>query len=67
MANGFIFAMDDHAHLSLAEATTEGFRLLGEVQVLEEGHESWGPMALAAGRLIVRDLTRMVCLDVKEK
>jgi outer membrane protein assembly factor BamB len=26
--------------------------------------ESWAPLALAGGRLIVRDLTRMVCVDV---
>ena len=31
------------------------------------GHDSWGAMALAAGRLIVRDLTRMECLDVNEE
>ena len=40
---------------------------LGKAQVIEGGVASWGPMALVAGRLIVRDLTRMVCLDVAEE
>jgi outer membrane protein assembly factor BamB len=29
--------------------------------------DSWAPLALAGGRLIVRDLTRMVCLDVAKR
>jgi len=36
---------------------------LAQAQVLK-GRESWAPLALAGGRLIVRDLTRMVCLEV---
>ncbi len=61
--NDQIFVMDDHGHLSVVPATPEAFRVVTETQVLE-GHESWAPMALASGRLIVRDLTRMVCLDL---
>ena len=43
--------------------TSTGYRQLAEAQVLD-AHDSWAPMALADGRLIVRDYTRMVCLDV---
>jgi hypothetical protein len=39
------------------------YALLAEAQVLK-GRESWAPLALAGGRLIVRDLTRMACLEV---
>jgi outer membrane protein assembly factor BamB len=63
IADGLIFVMNDTGRLALAEATPEGYRQLAEAQVLD-GHDSWGPMALASGRLIVRDLSRMVCLDV---
>ena len=52
--------------MTLAEATTAGYRRLARAQVIDDGVTSWGPMALAAGRLIVRDLTRMTCLDVAE-
>jgi outer membrane protein assembly factor BamB len=61
--NEHIFVMDDHGHLSVVPADPEAFSLVAETQVLQ-GHESWAPMALASGRLIVRDLTRMVCLDL---
>ena len=55
--------MNDAGLLRLIEATPEKYSLLAQAQVLK-GRESWAPLALAGGRLIVRDLTRMVCLDV---
>ncbi len=69
IADGLIYVMSDDGWLTMAEATPKGYRPLpgGKAQVIEDGHDSWGPMALVAGRLIVRDMTRMVCLDVAEK
>jgi outer membrane protein assembly factor BamB len=63
MADGLIFAMNDAGLLRLLEATPDKYALLAQAQVLK-GQQSWGPLALAGGRLIARDLTRMVCLDV---
>lgn len=64
LADGKLYVLNDHGSLSIIPATPEGYRLLDRKQVLE-GHESWGPPAVAAGRLIVRDLTTMVCLDIR--
>jgi len=66
IADGLIYVMDDSGLLTLAEATPTGYKQLAQSQVLH-GHDAWGPMALASGRLIARDLTRMVCLDVTGK
>jgi outer membrane protein assembly factor BamB len=66
LANGVFFAMDDSGKLSLFEASAAKFNPLAQAQVLK-GRESWGPMALAGNRLIVRDLTSVVCLDVGAK
>jgi len=65
MAGDLVYAMNDTGKLSLFEATGEKATPLAQAQVIKEGHESWGPMALAGGRLLVRDLTRLVCLEVK--
>ena len=67
VADGLLYVMNDEGLLTMAEATSEGYRPLARAQVIEHGHDAWGPMALVAGRLIVRDMTRMVCLDVAEK
>jgi outer membrane protein assembly factor BamB len=66
IANGLIYILDDDSVLSLIEATPDGFNKLAQAKVLE-GHESWGPPALVAGRLLVRDLTTMACLDVAQE
>lgn len=64
IADGLSYVMNDSGLLTLIEATPERYKQIAQSQVLN-GHDSWGPMAIASGRLIVRDLTRMVCLDVK--
>ncbi|HXP62143.1 MAG TPA: PQQ-binding-like beta-propeller repeat protein [Dongiaceae bacterium] len=63
LADGLLLAMNDSGVLRLIQATPDKYALLAQAQVLK-GHESWGPLALASGRLLARDLTRMVCLDV---
>ncbi|MHC4214705.1 MAG: outer membrane protein assembly factor BamB family protein [Planctomycetota bacterium] len=66
IANGLIYAMNDSAELTLAEATPSGYVQLDRAKLMK-GRESWGPMAIASGRLIVRDLTTILCLDVTER
>ena len=62
-ADGLIYALDDAGRLTLAEATPASYRQLGQKQVLD-GTDAWGPMALVGTRLLARDLTRLVCLEV---
>ena len=66
IASGLIFAINDAGSLTLIEASSDKFSKLANARVLN-GRESWGPLALAGGRLIARDFTRMVCLDVGSK
>jgi outer membrane protein assembly factor BamB len=61
--NGLMYAMNDSGVLTLVQVGSSSYVQLAEAKVLD-GHESWGPMAVADGRLIVRDLTRMICLDI---
>jgi len=66
IADGLIYAMDDSGLLTMAEASSQSYSALGQAQVLD-GPEAWGPPAIASGRLIVRDLNRMSCLDVSKQ
>jgi outer membrane protein assembly factor BamB len=66
IADGLLYLMDDEGVLTLAEANASGYNQLAKAKVLD-GIESWGPMAFASGRLIVRDLNRMVCLDIAQQ
>ncbi|MBI3910145.1 MAG: PQQ-like beta-propeller repeat protein [Armatimonadetes bacterium] len=63
IADGMIYLMNDTGTLTLAEATPAGYHPLAQARILA-GREAWGPLAIAGGRLIARDLTRMVCIDI---
>jgi outer membrane protein assembly factor BamB len=63
IVDGLIYVMNDTGELTLAQAGPSGYVELAHAKVLD-GQESWGPMAVASGRLIVRDTEQMVCLDI---
>ena len=65
LADGMFFVMDgDTGKLRLIEASTSGYNELSSAPVLN-GEEVWAPMALSDGKLVVRDLNQMICLDVR--
>ncbi len=66
IAEGMIIALSEKGTLVLAEATETGYKQLASANVIHDAHEAWAPLALAGGRLIVRDLTRMACLDLRK-
>jgi outer membrane protein assembly factor BamB len=63
IAQDMLFVLDDSGLLTLAEASVDGFKQLAQAKVLQ-GPDAWGPMALANGRLILRDMNQMICLEV---
>lgn len=64
LADGMFFILDGKTGmLRLVEASTKEYKELASAQVLS-GHDVWGPMALSNGKLVLRDLTKMVCIQV---
>jgi outer membrane protein assembly factor BamB len=63
IADGKFFILSDEGVLTAARASAEKFVPLGQAKVLQ-GRDSWGPIALAGGRMLLRDSRRMVCIDV---
>jgi outer membrane protein assembly factor BamB len=66
IADGLIYVMDDDGVMTIVEATNQKYHTLGQYKVLS-GKESWGPLALVSGRLLVRDMGTLACLDVSAK
>jgi outer membrane protein assembly factor BamB len=66
IADGKIYILDDEGTLTLAQANTTGYIQLAQAKVLE-GPDAWAPMAFASGRLIVRDMNKMICLDISQQ
>jgi len=64
LADGMFFVLEGKTGmLRLLEANTKEYRELDKAQVLG-GHDVWGPMALTDGKLVLRDMTKMVCIQV---
>jgi len=64
LADGMFFILEGKTGmLRLVEANTTGYKELASAQVLS-GHDVWGPMALSGGKLVLRDMTKMVCINV---
>ncbi len=63
IANGGIYVLDDNVTLTLVKASPDSYQQLAQFNILN-GHDAWAPMAIASGRLILRDLTKMACIDV---
>jgi outer membrane protein assembly factor BamB len=63
-ADGMFFVLDGKTGmLRLLEANTKQYKELASAQVLS-GEDVWGPMALSNGKLVIRDMSQMVCLQV---
>ncbi len=59
--------LDDEGVLTLAEATTTSYKRLAQHEVFPNGLDAWGPMAVVEGRLVLRDMTRLTCLDLRKE
>lgn len=64
LADGMFFLLEGKTGmLRLMEASTREYKELASAQILG-GHDVWAPPALSDGKLVIRDLERMVCLQV---
>jgi outer membrane protein assembly factor BamB len=66
LADGKFYILDDDGTLTIIEASKTKYKQLAQHKVLD-GHDAWGPIALAGTRMILRDSTRMICIDVGDQ
>ncbi len=79
LADGLILATDGRTKLYLIEPSPSGFKPLASAEVLKEGGisgddpiaskvggstQNWAPLALAGGRLLIRDQSRLMWVKV---
>ncbi len=72
LADGLILATDGAKSLFLIEPDPSGFKPLASAELLNEGEgqnqrfgtQNWAPIALADGKLLIRDQKQMLCVKV---
>ncbi len=63
--DGLMYVMDGRGgELHIVEPSPDGFKSLDKAKLLS-GKEIWGPLALADGRLVIRDQTHLKCIDLR--
>lgn len=66
LADGLIFAINGNGgDLVMVAPDPNGYKELGRASVLS-GQKVWAPMAFSNGKLIVRDHSKLVCVELKE-
>lgn len=63
VADGKFYILDDDGAFTMIRAGVDKYEELGKAKVLD-GHDAWGPIAIAGTRMLLRDSTSMVCIDV---
>jgi len=65
VADDKFYIVDDDGTLTIAKFNGTAINVLDKYRVIE-GQDAWGPIAIADGRLIMRDSKKMVCLDIRK-
>ncbi len=65
IADDKFFILKDDGTLTIAEARVDKFKELDKYKVMD-GHDAWGPLAIANGKLLMRDSKKMLCLDIAQ-
>jgi len=64
LADGLILATDGMNSLYLIEPDPTAFKPISKATLFKGGTQNWSPLALADGKLLIRDQNKMLCLKV---
>jgi outer membrane protein assembly factor BamB len=67
LADNKFYLLDDDGTLYIIEMSLQEFRQLDSMQIIDNGHDAWAPLAVADGYLLLRDSHTMVCIDIKRQ
>ena len=64
MVDDTFFILSDDGMLTQIEAQVDAYKEIGQLRILD-GVDTWAPPAVVDGKLIARDSTTMVCIDLR--
>jgi len=66
LADNKFFILNDDGEMTIAKYSTSTFKVLDKAKIMD-GQDSWGPIAITGGYLLMRDSKQMICLDIKKE
>jgi len=64
LADNKFFILNDDGEMTIAKYSTSEFKVLDKAKIID-GQDSWGPLVITGGYLLMRDSKTLVCLDVR--
>ncbi|MGQ8337985.1 outer membrane protein assembly factor BamB family protein [Sunxiuqinia sp. A32] len=65
IADGKMYILSDDGTLTMIKPDTKQYIQLAQKKICD-GHDAWAPLAIADGRLLMRDSKTMFCLDISK-
>ncbi|MCK4992104.1 MAG: hypothetical protein KAS29_16515, partial [Bacteroidales bacterium] len=67
LVNGLIISQNGkNGDIHLIEPSPEGYKEVGKASYFNSNKsQAWAPLAFSQGKLILRDLEKMVCVDLQ--
>jgi outer membrane protein assembly factor BamB len=65
LADDKFILLSEKGTLTVLSAGPDGFKLIGQADVIPKARDAWGPIAVAGQRLLLRDSTRLFCVEVR--
>ena len=64
IADDKFFILNDDGEMTIAKLSTNRFTVLDRAQIID-GQDSWGPIAITGGYLLMRDSKQLICINIK--
>jgi len=64
VADGKLFILKDNGTLVMSRVSRKGYEELARARIIPDGRDAWGPLALAGSKLLLRDLSRLFCVEL---
>lgn len=66
LADEKFYILSDDGVLTMLDANATSYVQLAKARIMD-GHDAWGPIAVAGSRILLRDSKRMVCIEAAAK
>jgi len=66
LADNKFFILNDDGEMTIVKYSTSEFIVMDKAKIID-GQDSWGPLVITGGYMLMRDSKTLICMDVRAK